>query len=173
LLNILLLVPALKTQEIRPAENELTCDFGYMNTIYTCLVADQHLPDSAEGNVSIVGDHRIDYNNESVEQVLYFCRNEIPFIVREFFTEFVNIFQVSIQCSGLMRIRSNDFSKAAKLKHLMIENSPLESIEANAFLGAESLENLDLRFNNIRSIHRDSFSGLVNLRTFMLENNRI
>jgi hypothetical protein len=170
---VALLLPAALSHDIQTAENILTCDTTNRGSIYSCLINGQSLPDCDDRNVTVVMNHWVNLNDDSVQQLLYFCGNQIPFIVKEFFVKFANMLQVSIQCSGLLRIRSNDFESAANLKNLIIEFSPLHSIESNAFLGAFSLEELDLRFNEIQFIQEDSFDGLVSLRTFMLENNAI
>jgi hypothetical protein len=153
-------------------ESTLNCRYTGFNGVYSCFVERQSIPDS-ENRVVITGAHAPTASDSDVRLVILRNDNQIPFIVREFFTKFVNLFRFSKLSSGLTRIAAGDFQNATNLEVLIINFNPLRSITANSFVGASSLLHLDLQSNQIQRIHSDSFNGLPKLQTLMLEENSL
>lgn len=170
-LSIILLLLGLG--KVQSQTVNLNCVFGLVNNVYTCQLAGITIVDNENANIVIGGTHNSGYNNAGVRRVNILNSN-IPFVVRQLFTSFVNLEGLNIANGGLTRIQSNALTGASNLREFLASNNVLlQRIEANAFAGAPNLSFVDLFQNGLDSIHENAFTGLSRLEFLNADYNQI
>lgn len=169
--KIILIVLGLS--EIKGQIVNLNCLFAVTANVYTCQISGASVEDNENANIIIGGQHQQGFGDGDVRRVNIFLSN-IPFVVSQFFTTFVNVSALTISSAGLTRIQTNAFANAQNLNDLSINaNQLLTTIHANAFQGAPNLVNMDLLGNQIETINGAAFTGLSSVLQIFLDHNRL
>ncbi|CRL02116.1 CLUMA_CG015299, isoform A [Clunio marinus] len=152
---------------------DFNCVFFGSPAIYTCIIAGITIPDDANLDFNIGGNHILGLGNENVTEIRILDSN-IPFIISEMFTSFPNVNFFGITEGGLRRIQSNAFNNAKNLQSIRINaNKEFKIIQENAFNGADKVVTLELFENKIESIAESAFNGLHSLNVLNLRVNEI
>lgn len=167
--TVLALSVAAKAQNV-----VINCAFLFVTQFdYSCDVIGVNIADNENLPITIAGQHLQGQNNAAVRVVRIFDSN-VPFIITQFFTTFVNLERLEMGATGTNRIQPNAFVNAGSLRTLQISQSPqLREIIANAFAGAWNLELLQIFQSGVESISELAFSGLSRLTNLNLARNRI
>lgn len=151
----------------------VNCNYVNLNSRYTCLLNAVTIPDNEDANVFIWGQHLPTRTNADVTAV-FIENSNIPFVIRQFFTTFVNLQDFRISNGGLTRVQEEAFANAENLVSIDIRrNDELKEIVDHAFKGAENVVSLTLASNRIKKIHEAAFEGLDSLIALSLEFNVI
>lgn len=154
-------------------QTHINCVFANQGNIYTCNIAGTSLIDNPSALITIGGFHIGGRTNDMVNRVQITASN-IPFIITQLFTTFVNLQELSIINGGLLRVQSGAFLEARSIRTVtMSGNLNLRTLEPNAFTGAQNLQQIDILVSQIDNIPSTAFLNLSNLRVLSLDNNRI
>lgn len=148
------------------------CQFGFefggidFDNRYTCLLRGIEAYDM-EKTINLGGFHVVGQTNAGVT-FLWVESSNVRFFIRQMFLEFVNLYGVQIQSSGLEVIQPGSFQNAINLRRLTILMNRLERLEANTFQYATGLETISFLQNHLEYIDENAFAGLINLRELHL-----
>lgn len=147
----------------------INCNFIVTNyDEYLCVMENISVTDRDQ-YVTIDGEHAINRTNEDVDIVVIF-NSETPFIIRQIFDVFPNMYELEIDGSGLLTI---DFPETANLAAFLSYGNDIERIENGTFSTQTELLILYLVADRIETIEENAFEGLVNLLSLALIGNRI
>lgn len=152
----------------------INCDFVFATVLdYSCDLIGVNITDNENLPISIGGQHLQGQNNAAVRLVRIRDSN-VPFIVTQFFTTFVNLERLEMIATGTTRIQPNAFNNASSLRTLQIIQSPqLREITTNTFVWAWNLEILQIIQCGVESINDLAFNGLSRLTSLSLDRNQI
>lgn len=138
---------------------------------YTCVLNLKTFDDPFH-NVTFSGQHRGGRNNSDVRNVRI-TNSKVPFIIRDIFTVFPNVYAMQVDNGGLKEIQGSAFALAANLRVLNFLNNNITSLTADTFINLPQLEELYFVSNNILNISVNAFIGLQNLMSLRLQNDTI
>lgn len=154
---------------------ELTCVFVDTTIVlsygYTCVLNLKTFNDPSY-NVIFTGQHRGGRNNSDVRNVRI-TNSKVPFIIRDIFTVFPNIYAMQVDNGGLNEIQGSAFERAVNLRVLNFVNNNITSLRADTFINLPFLEELNFVSNNILNISVNAFIGLQNLMSLKFQNDSI
>lgn len=151
----------------------VNCNFITSNNLYACQIVDLTVADNLNTNFIIGGNHQPGRTNLDVQRIII-SNSNIPFIIAQLFSTFLNVLDIFISNGGLTRIQTNAFLHARTLNSALITgNAQLKEIHANAFSGAFNLRTLDFFANSIETIHVEAFTHLPSLFQLYLERNQL
>lgn len=123
-------------------------------------------------NVTFSGQHRGGRNNSDVRNVRI-TNSQVPFIIRDIFTVFPNVYAMQVDNGGLEEIQGSAFARAANLRVLNFVRNNITSLTADTFINLPFLEELNFVSNNIVNISVNAFIGLQNLISLRFQDDSI
>lgn len=139
-------------------EVQIECDFRNYFGDYSCFLNGTEFSDSA-ATVTFVGEH-VDNNTDSEVVRVEIRNSDIPFVIREIFTQFPNIQDLVIVASNLQTLR---IPPDSSLEWLSLSGNNISRIDSNSISNLERLEYLSAHNNNILEIDEEAFMGLPSL----------
>ena len=154
---------------------EISCVFVDTTIVlsygYTCVLNAKTF-DVPNYEVTFSGQHRGGRNNSDVRNVRI-TNSKIPFILRDIFTVFPNVYAMQVDNGGLKDIQGSAFARAENLRVLNFVQNNITSLTADTFINLPFLEELYFVSNNISSVSVNSFNGLQRLISLRFQNDSI
>ncbi|KAG5678396.1 hypothetical protein PVAND_008073 [Polypedilum vanderplanki] len=151
----------------------INCIFVAEGPNYDCRLSGIFIGDNEAQTFNIGGVHLPQRDNTHVTRVII-SSSFVPFVIREFFTTFVNLQQYHyIDSSFQTRVQNNAFQNAANLVEITIARTNGLTVYPNAFLGAVALQRLFLQQNQISEIPQNLIMANPNITAVDFSNNAI
>ena len=136
---------------------------------YACLIKQALLLSDTNETLSFTGSHMSGQGNVHVK-FLSIDQSRVVVLSSQFFTTFPNLVRVETQNSGLERITTNNFEKAAFLKEILVSSKDLTTIEPRAFEKNPGLISIEIQNGKVKEISSETFVKLAKLETLSLVN---
>ena len=112
------------------------------------------------------------FEGENVK-ILQMNNNKLKAIYNEYFSNFLQLAELSINSNLISSIEPYSFSQLDQLETLRLDENLLTYLENRTFSNLFHLKYLNLSFNQLEFIDKSIFSDLYNLKTLELNNNRL